>query len=532
MYFFVIFIDIKKNIMKKITILSFLLLGAITQGQVNVQETFETSDLYDVPVGWSSSGDWFPEVSVYDGFSCNGQLALITNVYNNSTTTSITTQNYLNTSTDVTVVSYALKVIDYDTDEIMIGDFGNANLSYSIDNGTNWVSLGIVDSTNFTNSDTCGTVSYTIPAQTLVAGGTIKFKIDFNWSVGDVFFVVDDFSVQQIPNVSSLDCTVVTSNPGTDCSNGTAQLSWTAVTNAVGYKVSVGTSANNYDLVSDFMVMGTTYSVPNVGLGTTYYYKVVPTTTLIDATGCMEQNFITPEDGCLCTPIYEETGEFSDYFTNISTTGAVVNLSNESTTDSDNYSDFTSLDFEANTGDAIVFNLVYSYDGDSYVTMWVDWNNDNLMTEDERILPKELMLGEEHTFTVNIPEDALQGSYRVRIRAVYDSDNEINILPCETYEYGETEDYMLLVNNTASTNGLDLVNLKIYPNPTKDLLNITYKESISELSIFDLQGRQIMNTKVNDSQVSISTAELSSGTYLLKVVNQNKEFSIVKVVKN
>lgn len=521
--------------MKKITFLTSLLLSIYSFGQVNTNESFENQVLWEAPQGWTSSGEefWgmiFSDVIVSDEDSCTGSNSIYTNLYDSNTSAYIISPTYSTTS-DAMMVSYSVKLIDYDTELPVDYNFGTINLQYSVDDGTTWNSLGVLNESNYNSSASCELQSFSIPQNTLTTGGSIQFKFDFAWLANDFNIYIDDFIVQQIPNVTSLDCAVVASNPGIDCSNGTAQLSWTAVTNAVGYKVSVGTSENNYDLVSDFMVIGTTYNISNVNLATTYYYKVVPTTTLVDAIGCIEQSFTTPDIACVCMPIYEESGEYSDYFTNISTTGAVVNLSNESTWEVNNYSDFTSIEFETNAGDDIIFNLEYSYDGDTYVTSWIDWNNDNIMTEDERVLPKELMAGLEHTFTVNIPENTPQGSYRIRIRSVYDDDNIINIQPCDTYIYGETEDYRLIVNNTASNPSLDLTQLNVYPNPTTDMLNVSYNDIISEVSIFDLSGRQILEKEVNQLSTVLETVRLSSGTYLLKVQTQNGESSTVKFIK-
>lgn len=522
--------------MKKITLLSCFLMSSFSFGQVNVNESFESQELWEVPQGWTSSGEefWgmiFSDVFVSDEDSCTGSNSIYTNLYSSQTSAYIISPTYSTTS-DAMLVSYSIKLIDYDTELPVDYNFGTINLQYSVDDGTTWSSLGVLNGSNYNSSTSCVMQSFSIPQNILSSGGSIKFKFDFSWLVNDFNIYIDDFVVQQIPNVSTLDCaTNIVSNSGVECTNGTATISWNSVSNAVGYKVSVGTSPNTYNVISDQITYSTSYVVTNLNPDVTYYYKVVPTTTIVDATGCVEQMFTTPDISCVCTPSYNSTGEYSDYISNITTTGATVNLNNPTGTDANNYSDFTNLDFQAEAGSEITFNMEYSFGSTSYVSMWIDWNNDNILSESERVVPKQLMAGYTHSFTYTIPENAEQGNYRVRLRTVYDYYGEISLEPCENYGYGETEDYLLQVSALVSTVELDLVNLKIYPNPTKDVLNISYNDLISKVTIFDLSGRQIFDKEVNDLSTVVSTDNLSKGTYLLKVQTQKGESSIVKFIK-
>lgn len=89
----------------------------------------------------------------------------------------------------------------------------------------------------------------------------------------------------------------------------------------------------------------------------------------------------------------------------------------------------------------------------------------------------------------------------------------------------------ITVDVSLSNNSLDIVDLRVYPNPTSEVLNIDYKEVITNVTIFDIKGRQVGAYKLNDTTNSISVDALSSGTYLLKIETETNETSIVKFIK-
>ncbi len=83
-------------------------------------------------------------------------------------------------------------------------------------------------------------------------------------------------------------------------------------------------------------------------------------------------------------------------------------------------------------------------------------------------------------------------------------------------------------------NGINLI-LSAYPNPTTDfiLLKIeNYKIENLTYQLKDINGKLLLNQKINSNETSILMEALSSGCYFLKV-NQNKtELKSFKIIKN
>ena len=79
-------------------------------------------------------------------------------------------------------------------------------------------------------------------------------------------------------------------------------------------------------------------------------------------------------------------------------------------------------------------------------------------------------------------------------------------------------------------NDLDVASLKVYPNPTSDILNVSYKESIDKLEVYSMLGQIVKTEKGFDREVSVDLSGLSAGTYMIKIyVGQHSQ--LVKVVK-
>lgn len=78
--------------------------------------------------------------------------------------------------------------------------------------------------------------------------------------------------------------------------------------------------------------------------------------------------------------------------------------------------------------------------------------------------------------------------------------------------------------NILSVSDNEKNNIKIFPNPVKNILNIKTNESISGYEIYTLDGRKLeTGNKINDSKIDVSN--LSKGNYLIKFKTKSKEHS-------
>jgi hypothetical protein len=103
-----------------------------------------------------------------------------------------------------------------------------------------------------------------------------------------------------------------------------------------------------------------------------------------------------------------------------------------------------------------------------------------------------------------------------------------------TITQGLQQPYEIYVITGVETYGINL-SLSVYPNPTTDMVTLSVKNTATEKMSYilsDVQGKIIRREKLTDNETSIFMADLRKSTYLVKVLNNNKEVKTFKIIKN
>lgn len=96
---------------------------------------------------------------------------------------------------------------------------------------------------------------------------------------------------------------------------------------------------------------------------------------------------------------------------------------------------------------------------------------------------------------------------------------------------GTSGDFLISAYDASLSNAsFDLASFKAYPNPVKDVLNISYSENMTDATVFNLLGQQVLHKKLNATNSQIDMSNLSRGTYLVKV-NVDGMVKTIKVIK-
>ncbi|MFK7970788.1 MAG: T9SS type A sorting domain-containing protein, partial [Bacteroidia bacterium] len=75
--------------------------------------------------------------------------------------------------------------------------------------------------------------------------------------------------------------------------------------------------------------------------------------------------------------------------------------------------------------------------------------------------------------------------------------------------------------------------LEVFPNPAKDIVNITFEnaeESLHRIVLFGMDGRIIRQTKTIKSSMNIEVGDLAAGMYMLRITDGAGRYSHVKLV--
>ena len=69
-----------------------------------------------------------------------------------------------------------------------------------------------------------------------------------------------------------------------------------------------------------------------------------------------------------------------------------------------------------------------------------------------------------------------------------------------------------------STDSFAVSNVKLYPNPTSNVLNIESLGAIQTISVYNVLGQEVINKALNSTSTSLDVSSLNSGIYVVKTV--------------
>lgn len=175
---------------------------------------------------------------------------------------------------------------------------------------------------------------------------------------------------------------------------------------------------------------------------------------------------------------------------------ALANIDNLSSGCSDNgYGDYTALNIQLAQGSVYTLQALCGYSGNT-LNVWIDYNDDEVFTEDELLIQGLLLLNNEITETEIIMDpSATVGAHRLRATVAYQNTNPD---PCEVYNYGECEDYTVTI---------------IEPN-YKDVavLSIEMTDAVSVGEITPKAKVVVLGTQLADFTVTMTDGENYSST--------------------
>lgn len=192
------------------------------------------------------------------------------------------------------------------------------------------------------------------------------------------------------------------------------------------------------------------------------------------------------------------------------------------------YGNFTALVANLPYGsNTIVFSAGFT--GSAYTeywSIWIDYNKNGTFETSEKVVAGSSSSSGNLSSTFTVPTTALAGNTRMRVQMKYGSTSTA----CETFTYGEVEDYTVNIGASAITTAIgdatiadesNVFDFDMYPNPTENTLSIRMLDNRSvSYQIFNLMGQSLKTGKL--SQQDINVADLASGLYILEVNDGQK----------
>ena len=129
-------------------------------------------------------------------------------------------------------------------------------------------------------------------------------------------------------------------------------------------------------------------------------------------------------------------------------------------------------------------------------------------------------------YTFNIFDSYGDGGTRVTVK-----DHEGTELYFNDGTYGSKDTGYFSSNGVLGVNQPEIGNINIYPNPTRDILNITNAEN-ANIQVFDILGKMIISKEGISLNEQLNVSSLNAGAYFLKISKEGnvttKKFIVAK----
>lgn len=153
--------------------------------------------------------------------------------------------------------------------------------------------------------------------------------------------------------------------------------------------------------------------------------------------------------------------------------------------------------------------------------MWIDYNQNGRFDEDELVFGRISSSSAPMTRAIRIPASAKSGLTKMRIAMKYGA----HATACETFEYGEVEDYSInVINGSNLLVAEENSDLEVFPNPARDWLiikNITRMVTGDQglLTIYNMLGNVVWSQSLNNTdesqELSLNIENWPAGQYIL-----------------
>jgi hypothetical protein len=419
------------------------------------------------------------------------------------------------------------EIIDVTVKNFGLVDQSNFDVNFQIDGGTvvtetysGILTAGATATFTFTQTGDFSTTgqTYNIKSFTTLASDQFIQNDTFNTNIQHLFS--DDIGVTIINNpntgqglgVQTVDVTIDNFGYNTVSNFDVAYTinGGTPVVETFTNNLLAGSSVNyTFTTQADLSYLGLYDIVAYTNLNTDSDHTNDTTYSSVENQNCQ------PQGNC----------SFGDGLTNF-TLGTISNATGCSS--NGGYNDFTTMSTDLFRGQDYALTVTSGYNP-QYTYVWIDFNDNFSFEANELIYSGQTNLGLSTTITIDATVNL--GEHLLRAKA---SDNDAEASdPCLDMQYGETEDYKVLIKSnigldeSQSNNALQIVAVQgnVYT------LKINNANAFSgNLKIHNSLGQLVYTSVVNDNNtITVDLSNYAKGTYLLNVYNGSSN-SVIKLV--
>ncbi len=375
-------------------------------------------------------------------------------------------------------------------------------------------------------SKTAVTGNIAVPAS---ATGSTRMRVSMKYNAAQT--ACETFSYGEVEDYTvnfgaAAACSVPTGLSASNITSSSATLSWAAVSGATGYSVRVRATGTTTWTTST--VTGTSSNITGLTASKQYEFQVSSTCASGSSAYTASQNFTTAaaivsyctSKGSNATYEWIDLVQFGGFTKTSASDGG--------------YKDNTSITANVVRGSS---NTIYMSAGfaatayTEYWKIWIDYNQDGDFDDaGEQVVSGSSASSGTLSATFTIPTTATLGVTRMRVSMKYNAAQTA----CETFSYGEVEDYSVNITSTltgvaaaqsvqATTLGNEVApQMAVYPNPATDHLQVAIPAGKATVRVLNMTGAEVLQARVKGGKGSLNIASLPTGIYMLEVHDGQK----------
>lgn len=214
------------------------------------------------------------------------------------------------------------------------------------------------------------------------------------------------------------------------------------------------------------------------------------------------------------------------------------------------YGDYTSLSTALTPGGSVSVTLVPGFSSSTYTEywrLWIDYNQDGDFDDAGEQIGQGSGTGT-LSGTLSVSSSALPGTTRLRVAMKYNAYGT----PCETFSYGEVEDYTVTIGSAlpgenevaAEATGLEgggerAAGFQLFPNPANGHLHVNYRAAEAgtvDITVVDVMGRVLEarteGAVVGENVFHLDTGTFPEGTYIIRLQQHGQQFTERAVISH
>ncbi|RTY95086.1 T9SS type A sorting domain-containing protein [Flavobacterium sp. GT3R68] len=313
-------------------------------------------------------------------------------------------------------------------------------------------------------------------------------------------------------------CVAPTGLVANSVTSSSANLTWNAVSGSVNYQYVLNTTAANPGGAGT-TITGTNFSATSLTQSTVYYFHL--------RNNCGASGFSTWSTISFTTPTSPPVNDTCSSATSLTVSNSFANGAKAGTILGATTTSGLTPSCQSSVGDDVWYSVIVPTTGS--MTIEIQSGATNGMTDSVIAAYSGTCSG---LTQVGCDDDSGTGNMSLLSIAGRVPGSTLYIAVWKFGTGTSTNDQFQIAayDVNLATDSFNNDSFAYYPNPVKNVLNLSYSQNISDVRIYNLLGQEVMMKTINANRSQIDMTEFLRSTYVVKITSDN-QVKTIRVIK-